>query len=92
MVDTPLRKLHDTLYVQNIYVKDLGLALVPKQICPGQSQAFKEVNNSQAFSVRKKMAHVYLDKPLAGAPRHVCKTFRDNVRRTDCVGPVLSQI
>ena len=37
-------------------VKDLGLALAPK-MCPDQSQAFKEVNNSHAFIAgRKKMA------------------------------------
>ena len=28
-------------------LKDLGLALAP-QMCPDQSQAFKEVNNSQS--------------------------------------------
>ena len=35
------------------FVKDLGLALVPK-MCPDKSQAFKEVNNSQAFTVERK--------------------------------------
>ena len=36
--------------------KDLELALAPK-MCPDQSQAFKEVNNSQALTVgRKKVA------------------------------------
>ena len=32
------------------FVTDLGLALAPK-MCPDQSQAFKEVNNSNAFTV-----------------------------------------
>ena len=32
------------------FAKDLGLAVEPKK-CPDQSQVFKEVNNSQAFSV-----------------------------------------
>ena len=38
---------------------NLGLALAPK-MCPDQSQAFKEVNNSQAFTVgrRKKRFQV----------------------------------
>ena len=37
----------------SFFVKDLGLALAPK-MCPDQSQAFKEVNNSQAFTVGRK--------------------------------------
>ena len=35
------------------FAKDLGLALAPK-MCPDQSQAFKKVNNSQAFTVGRK--------------------------------------
>ena len=35
------------------FVKVLGLALAPK-MCPVQSQAFKDVNNSQAFTVESK--------------------------------------
>ena len=34
---------------------------------------------------------MFLDKPLPGAPRLVCTKFRANIRRTDCVGPKLSQ-
>ena len=57
------------------FVKDLGLALAPT-MCPDQSQAVKEVNNSQAFTVgRKKNGPFLLDEPLPGAPRHVCKKF-----------------
>ena len=67
--------------IASFFVKDLGLVLAPK-ICPDQSQAFKEVNNIKAFTV----------EPLPGAPRHVCTKFRANIRRTDCVGPILSQI
>ena len=37
----------------SFFVKDLGLALAPKT-CPDQSQAFKEVNISQAFTAGKK--------------------------------------
>ena len=77
--------------IASFFVKDLGLALAPK-MCPDQSQAFKEVNNSNAFTVgqafkdvdnshaftvgRNKWTHVFLDQPLAGAPRHVC-TFEE---------------
>ena len=50
---------------QFFLVKGPGLALAPK-MCPDQSQAFKEVTNSQAF---------ILDGPLPGAPRHVCTKF-----------------
>ena len=56
-------------------VQDLGLALAPK-MCPDQSQTFKEVNNSQAFTAwRKKTTLFFLDQPLPGAPRHVCTSF-----------------
>ena len=74
------------------FVKDLGLALAPK-VCPGQSQALKKVNNSQAFTVGRKTSDpFFLDEPLPGASRHVCAKFRANIRRTGCVGPILSQI
>ena len=36
-----------------IFFKDLGQGLEPKT-CPDQSQALKEVNNSQAFTVGSK--------------------------------------
>ena len=39
--------------ISSFFAKDLGLALVPK-MCPNQSQAIKEVNNSQAFTVGRK--------------------------------------
>ena len=63
----------------SFFVKDLGLALAPK-MCPDQSQAFKEVNNSQAFTVgrKKNVPFFFLDQPLPGAPRHVCTKFRAN--------------
>ena len=40
-------------------LKDLGLALEPK-MCPDQSQAFIEVNNSQAFTVGRKKINIYI--------------------------------
>ena len=64
-------------------------------MCPDQSQAFKEVNNSQAFTVgRKKIPGTvfFLNEPLPGAPSHVCTKFSVNIRRIDCVGPILSHI
>ena len=51
----------------------------------------QKVNNSQSFTVgRKKWPIFFLDQPLPGAPRHVCTKFRAKIRRTDCVGPILS--
>ena len=37
----------------SVFYKDLGLALARK-MCPNQSQAFKEVDSSQAFAVGRK--------------------------------------
>ena len=74
------------------FFKDLGLALAPK-MCSDQSQALNEVNNGKAFSTEKnKNKHFFLNKPLQGAPRQVCIKFSANIRRTDCVGPILSHI
>ena len=81
--------------IASFFGKVLGLVLAPK-MCPHQSQGFKEVNISQAFTVgRRKNAIFFLDEPLPGAPRHPCTKFRASIRRTVrtvCVGPVLSQI
>ena len=53
--------------IASILVKDLGLALAPN-MCPDQSQAFKEVNNSQAFQEEENLyiSHFFLNKPLPG--------------------------
>ena len=65
--------------ISNFVVKDLGLALTPK-MRPDQSQAFIEINASQAFTVaRKQSTHFFLNKPLPGAPRHVCTKFSANI-------------
>ena len=79
--------------IAKFFCKDLALALAPK-MCPDQSQAFKEVNNSQAFAVaRKKITRFFfLAEPLPGAPRHVCTKFRANILRTDCVEPALNHV
>ena len=63
------------------------MALAPK-MSPNQSQAFKQVNSSQAFTVgRKKHEPFFLmDELLPRASRHACTKFRANIRRTDCVG------
>ena len=61
-------------------------------MCPDRSQASKEVGNSQAFTAEEKKCLFFLNEPLPGALRHVCTNFRANIRRTDCVGPILSQI
>ena len=59
--------------IASFFVEGLGLPLAPK-MCPDQSPAFKEVNNSQAFTVGRKEndPFFFLDEPLPGAPRHVC--------------------
>ena len=66
-----------------VFVKDLGLALASK-MRPDKSQAFKEVNNSQAIPQEETIfsPNFFLNEPLPGAPRHVCTKFRANVRRT----------
>ena len=33
-----------------------------------------------------------LNEPVPGAPRHVGKTFRANIRRSDCARPISSNI
>ena len=58
------------------FFKDLpGLALAPK-MCLDKSQAFKELNNSHAFTVlekKKKLTIIFLYEPLPAAPRHLYK-------------------
>ena len=44
--------------ISSFFVKDLGLGLPPK-LCPDQSQAFKEVNNSQAYRRKKKNVPIF---------------------------------
>ena len=39
--------------ISSFFVEELGLVVVPK-LCRDQSQAFKDVNNSQAFTGRRK--------------------------------------
>ena len=81
--------------VASLFVRDPGLALVAK-MCPDQSQAFKEVKNSLAFTIGRKkilVTNFFLDEPFPGVPRHVCTKFRVNInsRRTDRVraGPAI---
>ena len=69
----------------SFFVKEPGLTLALK-MCPNHSQAFEEVNNSQAFTVGKtKITLFFSDEPLPGAPRHACTKFRASIRGTDCV-------
>ena len=49
--------------VASFFVKDLGLALAPK-MCPDQSQAFKEVSKSQAFTVAEKKCRIIFSVDL----------------------------
>ena len=78
--------------IASFSIKDLGLALTSK-MCPDQSQAFKEVSNSQVFDVgRSKNTFFFLNELLPGSARQVCTKFSANIGRTDCVGPRLSHI
>ena len=55
--------------IASFSIKDLGLALTSK-MCPDQSQAFKEVSNSQVFDVgRSKNTSFFFER---AAPRF-CK-------------------
>ena len=69
------------------FVTDLGLALAPK-MCLDQSQAFKEVNNSQAFTIGREKWLFFWTSRLEVLKGMVSA----NIRRTDCVGPILSHI
>ena len=75
--------------IASFFVQDLGLALAPK-MCPDQSQAFKEVDNSEAFTVGRKRNGTRRFEVLQRM--FVQSSKRTNIRRTDCVGPILSQI
>ena len=36
--------------------------------------------------------HFFLNEPIAGTPRHVCKQLHAKTRRSDCVGPISSHL
>ena len=78
-------------FVARLFFKGLGLALASK-MCPDQSQAFKEVNNSQAFTVGRKIFHpfCFLNELLPGAPRRISTKSSASIRRTECVGLIFS--
>ena len=57
--------------IASFFVKDLGLALAPK-MCPDQSQAFKEVNNSQAFTVGGKKNEPFFSGRAASRCSKAC--------------------
>ena len=62
---SPLMDFGRGRHSQFFFVKNLGLALAPK-MCPDQSQAFKEVNNSQTGRRQKKWPILFSGRP---APR-----------------------
>ena len=71
--------------IASFFVKDL-MAQAPK-MCPDQSQAFKEVNNSQAFTVgRKKIGQTtqqgipWSNHDTSGYP------FYTDITRTQLIG------
>ena len=76
--------------IASFFVEGLGLALAPKT-CPDQSQAFEEVNSSQAFPWQENFfsPFFFLNEPLPDAPK-ACAKFLETIGRTDCVGPMSS--
>ena len=54
-------------------------------MCPHQTHAFKEVKNSQAFTVGIKIIYpcFFLNEPLPGAPTHVCTKLSANIQRIE---------
>ena len=73
--------------------QDLGRALVSKT-CPHRPQAFEKVNHGQAFPQENIsfFDFFFLNEPIACTLKHACTRFRANVRRSDCVGPILCHI
>ena len=66
---------------------DLGLALAPK-MCPDQSQTFKEVNNSQAFTIGRKKNSLFCERAASRCSK-ACfykvsrKYSKNRLRRTN---------
>ena len=58
-------------FLASFPVNDIGLVLAP-ETCPDQSQAFKEVNNSQAFTVGRKKATDFLSERAASRCAKAC--------------------
>ena len=74
------------------FVQGLGLALAAK-MCPHRPQAFKKVENGQAFPSEFFFFHFFfLNEPVTGTPRHAYTFFRNNLRRIDCVRSIASKI
>ena len=56
------------------------------------TEAFEEVNNSQAFTVERKQNNpFFLDERLSGAPKHIRTVFSPDIRRTESVGSMFRQ-
>ena len=64
--------------IASFFVKDLGLALAPK-MCPDLSKAFKEVNNSQAYRRKKKIAPFFFLTSRFQVLQGMFVKFRANV-------------
>ena len=73
--------------IASFFVKDLGLALAP-EMCPDQSQAFKEVNHSQTFTVRRKLITTFSEREASRCSKACfykvsCKYSKNWRRRTN---------
>ena len=67
-----------------LFLQGLGLALVAKTR-PHRPQAIKKANNDHTRFRRKIIFFpiFFLNEATAGTPRHVCKNFHANFRRSD---------
>ena len=69
--------------ITTFFVKDLGLALAPK-MRPDQSQTFKEVNNSPAFTVGRKKKRPAASRCSKACFHEVSRKYSKNrLRRTN---------
>ena len=80
--------------IASCFGQGLELALVEKT-CPHRPQANKKVKMSRRF--RRKTFFLcsfffFLNEPIAGTPRYVCKQFHAKIRRSGCVGRISSHI
>ena len=79
--------------IASFFVQDLliGLTLVAKT-CPHQPQAFKKVNNGQAFPQEENTLFSFLSKRVGSRyPKAPLLVFSATIPRVDCVGSIPSK-
>ena len=75
--------------IADCFVQGLGLALAANT-CPHRRQAFKTVNNGQAFPQEENIFFIFSEKTGPRYPKARQQSFRGNIRRSDCLGPISS--